>query len=80
LVEPLPSPPKSTIIDVVSKEDRPERGTILAVGEKVRDLEPGMTVLFNTAATIATGVENRVLVLESNVYLVIEEEAGATSV
>ena len=71
LVEPLEQPVKSTIIEVISKDEQPQRGDVVRIGEKVKDLEPGDRILFNRGMAIKTGVGESLLVPEDSVYLTI---------
>lgn len=71
LVEPLEQPTKSTILTVIAKDEQPQRGDVVRVGEKVKDLAPGDRVLFNRAMAIKTGVGDSLLVPEDSVYLTI---------
>ncbi len=73
LVEPLEQPEKSTIIQVIAKDEQPQRGDIIRVGEKVKDLAPGDRILFNRGTAIKTGVEELLLVPEDSVYLLISD-------
>ena len=73
LVEPIDQPAKSTIIEVIAKDEQPQRGDVVRIGEKVKDLKPGDTILFNRAMAIKTGVEELLLVPEDSVYLTVHE-------
>ena len=73
LVDPIEQPDKSTIITVIAKDEQPQRGDIVRVGEKVKDLAPGDRILFNRAMGIKTGVEETLLVPEDSVYLTISD-------
>lgn len=73
LVDPEEAPAKSSILHVISKDEQPQRGSVLDVGEKVKDLKAGDTVLFNRAMAIKTGVEGLLLVPEDACYLTIDD-------
>ncbi len=72
LVEPIEQPEKSSILHVISKDEQPQRGDTIRVGEKVKDLAPGDRILFNRAMGIKTGVGESLLVPEDSVYLTID--------
>ena len=73
LVEPIDQPVKSVILTVVAKDEQPQRGDVVRIGEKVKDLKVGDRILFNRAMAIKTGVEELLLVPEDCVYLTINE-------
>ena len=73
LVEPIDQPVKSTLIEVIAKDEQPQRGDVVRIGEKVKDLKVGDRILFNRAMGIKTGVEELLLVPESCVYLTVHD-------
>jgi len=74
LVKPLDSPPKSALLTVISKDEQPQRGVVMRVGEKVKDIKPEDRILYNMAVAIKTGVGESLLVPEDAVYLTISND------
>ena len=74
LVDPLPAPPKSDILHVIAPDDAPTRGVILRIGDEVKDLKEGQTILYNRGVAIDSGVDGQFLVPEAGVFLIITEE------
>jgi len=72
LVEPIEQPEKSSVLHVIAKDEQPQRGDVLRVGEKVKDLAPGDRILFNRGMGIKTGVRETLPVPEDSVYLTID--------
>lgn len=72
LVQPVASPERSTIITVFERDDVPQRGRILKIGDEVKDLAVGQTILYNRTVAIEVAGE-LILLPEAGAYLVIAE-------
>ena len=67
----------SIIIPETAKKERPQKGEVLAVGDKVKEVKIGETIIFNYPMAhffegegeLDANIAKRVIISEDNVYL-----------